>query len=311
MNFNLPSKERTHLRELAKKQAEIAALPVMTERKRMWYDLNDARPGARPPVIVETWTFDRDFMPEAIFQCQSETGRWIETRLLRNIRNHELINDDKVIPDTFDISWSVEIDEFGVKIESETIQDAQGIETGYRFLHPIRDLARDFPLLKPAVCKVDREQTLERKAFLEDLLGEFLPVVIRTGTYGATMLTHRVIELMGMEAFFMAMYDQPDHLHQLMSYLRDNALRMMHWAEGEGLLRVNNANQDSFGSSYNFTTRLPASGQPGEAARLSGYVGIDKQPGNCGGFSSKISRILLPLLQGSLRAHGAGLLWLL
>jgi len=268
MDFNLPSKERTYLRELAKKQAEIAALPVMTDRKRMWYDLNDARPGARPPVIVETWTFDRDFMPEAIFHCQSETGRRIETGLLRNIRNHELINDDKVIPDTFDISWFVEIDEFGVKIESETIQDAQGVETGYRFLHPIRELARDFPLLKPAVCTVDREQTLEWKAFLEDLLGEFLPVVIRTGTYGATMLTHRVIELMGMEAFFMAMYDQPDHLHQLMSYLRDNALRMMHWAEAEGLLRVNNANQDSFGSSYNFTTRLPASGQPSEAAHL-------------------------------------------
>jgi hypothetical protein len=39
--------------------------------------------------------------------------------------------------------------------------------------------------------------------------------------------------------------------------LRDNALSMMRWAETEGLLRLNNGNQDSFGSSYNFTTRLP------------------------------------------------------
>ena len=268
MEFYLPHNERIYLRELAKKQAEYAALPVMAERKQMWYDLNDARAGARPPVIVETWTFDRDFMPAEVFKCQSKIGKTIETKLLRNIRNHELIDDDKVMPDTFDISWFVDIDEFGVKIESETIQDAQGIETGYRFLHPIKNLERDLALLQPATCAVDRERTLAWKAFLEDLLGEFLPVVVRTGTYGGTMLTHRVIELMGMEAFFMAMYDSPAALHQLMAFLRDNALRVMRWAEAEGLLRVNNANQDSFGSSYNFTTRLPSIGYAGGPARL-------------------------------------------
>jgi hypothetical protein len=42
----------------------------------------------------------------------------------------------------------------------------------------------------------------------------------------------------------------------------------MRWAEGEGLLRVNNGNQDSFGSSYNFTTALPAPGWDGGPARL-------------------------------------------
>ena len=41
------------------------------------------------------------------------------------------------------------------------------------------------------------------KAFLEDLFGEALPVCIRTGTYGGTMLTHKVVELMGMEAYLL------------------------------------------------------------------------------------------------------------
>ena len=96
---------------------------------------------------------------------------------------------------------------------------------------------------------------------MTDLLGDILPVVIRTGTFGSTMLTNRVVELMGMETFFTAMYDQPDAVHHLMTYLRDNALRTMRWAEAEGLLRLNNGNQDSFGSSYNFTTRLPMNGE--------------------------------------------------
>jgi hypothetical protein len=100
------------------------------------------------------------------------------------------------------------------------------------------------------------------------LLGGVLPVALRTGIFGCTSLTCRVIELMGMQAFFLAMYDTPDEIHQLMAYLRDNALRVMRWAESEKLLRVNNANQDAFGSSYNFTRDLPAKGYEPPAARL-------------------------------------------
>lgn len=268
MDWHLDDSERIYLRELARRQAEYAHLPVMAQRRQMWYDLNDGRPNPRPPVIIETWTFDRDFMPDSLFRCQSPTGRRIERQLLRNVRNHELIDDDKVIPDTFDMGWLVDIDEFGVPIPTETIQDAQGIETGYRFLHPIQDITRDLDKLQPATCRVDREGTLAYQAFLQDLLGDLLPVCIRTGTFGSTMLTHRVIELMGMEAYFMAIYDYPDLVHRLMAFLRDNSLRIMHWAEAEGLLRLNNGNQDSFGSSYNFTTRLPAPGYAGGPARL-------------------------------------------
>jgi len=267
MEWHIPDDERAYLRDLARRQAEYAALPVMAQRKQQWYDLNDARPGVRPPVIVETWTFDRDFMPEGVFRCATETGRSIERQLLRNIRNHELIDDDKVMPDTFDIGWFMEFDEFGLRIETETIKDAEGVETGYRFLHPITDLARDLDLLKPAVCRVERDKTYAWKAWLEDLFGDSLPVRIRSYGSVSTMLTHRVVELMGMQAYFTAMCDQPDQVHRLMAFLRDNALRMMRWAEGEGLLQLNNGNQDSFGSSYNFTTRLPGPGYSGGAVR--------------------------------------------
>ena len=266
--WTLPDGDRAILRELAARQAEIAALPVMAARKQQWYDLNDGRAGARPPVIIETWTFDRDFMPDGIYHCTSDLGRSIERQLLRNVRNHELIDDDKVIPDTYDIGWAVDIDELGVVIEQETVKDADGIETGYRWKHPIKDLREDLHLLKPATCSVDRERTWAWQAFLQDLLGDLLPVEIRTGVFGCSMLTHRVVELMGMQAYFMAMVDAPDEVHRLMGYLRDNALRVMRWAEAEGLLRLNNGNQESFGSSYDFTTKLPAPGYDGGPARL-------------------------------------------
>lgn len=269
MEWQIPATERTYLRELAGRQAEYAALPVMARRKQMWYDLNDARPGARPPVIIETWTFDRDFMPQRVFRCTSEAGKSIERQLLRNVRNHELIDDDKVIPDTFDLSWFVDVNEFGFPIQHEHVKDSQGVETGYRYQHPITDLERDFPMLKPAVCTVDRPRTLAWKQFVEELLGDRLRVELRSDLPFNSMLTHRIIPLMGMEAFFYAMHDTPEAVHRLMAYLRDNALRMMKWFESEGLLRVNNGNQMSFGSSYNFTTGLASASNENAPAPLS------------------------------------------
>ncbi len=292
--WQVSAKDRTRLRELAARQAGYARLPVMAERRKMWYDLNDGTPNSRPPVIVETWTFDRDFMPGSVFECSSPAARGIEAQLLRNIRDHEIMNDDKVMPDTFDMGWFVEIDEFGVNIEVERLPDAQGVETGFRYLHPIKDLERDFGILRPANCSVDREKTLSWKAFLENLLGDLLPVRIRTGTYGGTMLTNRVIELMGMEAFFEAMVENPKAVHRLMSYLRDNALKVMRWAEAEKLLRLNNGNQQSFGSSYNFTRRLPAPGLKGEAARLCDMWGCTNSQESTGLSPAMYSKFLYP-----------------
>jgi hypothetical protein len=268
MEWSIPSSDRQRLRELARLQAEYAALPVMSERKRLWYALNDGAPDARPPVVIESGSFDHDFLPVQLLRCESDTARGIERQLLRAIRNHELIDDDKVVPDSFDLGWLVVIDELGVEIPRNTVADSRGVEVGYRCLHPITDLKRDLELLRPATCRVARELTLSLKEMLEELFDGILQVRMNTGTFGGTTLTERVIWLMGMEAFFLALHDSPDEVHALMAYLRDNALRVMRWAEREQLLRLNNGNQDSFGSSCNFTTRLPGPGYVDGPARL-------------------------------------------
>ncbi|MDD5350743.1 MAG: hypothetical protein PHQ12_11080 [Chthoniobacteraceae bacterium] len=272
MTYSLPPAERARLRELAQRQAEIAALPIMRQRKEMWTAMNDARPGARPPFVIETWTFDRDFMPAEIFQCQTDYGRRLENEFLRAIRHHEILNDDHVCPETLDMCWHVCVDEFGVEIKTESVRDAQGINTGYHFDCPIKDLNDGFDMVKPSAFEVDREGTAEEKRFLEETFGDILPVVIRSGTFGNNNLTQRLMRLMSMETFYMAMYDCPDKLHALMGLLRDNSLRMSRWAEAEGLLVANNGNQTTCGSCFNFTTLLP-SPEPGRV-KLSEMWGV-------------------------------------
>jgi len=267
-NWTLPETDRTHLRELAAKQAAYAALPIMAARKKQWTAHNDGVPGARPPVVIETWTFDRDFLPASLLRCSSELGREIEAELLKPIRNHELVDDDKVVPDTFDIRWRVEANPMSVAVSREEVKDVQGVATGYHFLHPITDLRRDLHIVKPVECRVDREKTLAWKAFLDELFGDRLPVRLCSGIVAWTGLTSMMIRLMGMEAFFMAMYDAPEQVHELMGRLRDNVLAIMRWAEAEKLLILNNDNQVSFGSSFNFTTKLPAADYRGGPVRM-------------------------------------------
>lgn len=277
MAWLIPDEERKYLRELAKKQAEYAALPVMQERRKMWLDLNDGR-GARPPVVIETWTFDRDFMPPDIVRCKSDQGRGIEWQLLRTIREHELINDDKVVPATYNTCWWMGVDETGVNVESEHVKDSQGYDMGYRFFHPIKNLKEDLGILKPPKCSVDRVGTLSYKAFLEDLIGDILPVRMQGWLPGCRNLTQVVIRLMGMEAFFLAMYDSPEEVHKLMATLRDNSLQVLRWAEAENLLVLNNEVPDNCASSSCLTRKLPGPGfDPKHVRPCDMWAGADSQ----------------------------------
>ncbi len=278
MSFELPKEERDYLRGLARRQAELAALPVMAARKKLWLETNDAVPGARPPLAIETWTFDRDFMPGSIYQCKTGLGQGLENGFLRHIRTHEVLNDDHVCPDTLDMGWHVWHNEFGIDIHTEHAKDSEGVVTAYHFEHPIKDLNDGFDMIKPATFGVDRDGTMAYKAFLEETFGDILPVVIRSGTYGPNCITQRLMRLMSMETFFMAMYDCPDKLHDLLSMLRDNSIRMSRWAEKEGLLVVNNGNQCTCGTCFNFTTLLPKGNtQPGHVKLSDMWSGMDSQ----------------------------------
>lgn len=272
----IPMNERIYLRELARKQAEYAALSVMEERKNMWYAVNDCSPGSsltpRPPVIIETWEFNPDFMPENVYRCESEDGRIVEYKLLTNIRNHELIDDDKVMPDFYGINWQIDISDYGLPTPIEGLDDVSGRNIAYVFSHPVKDLSCDIHQLRPISCNVDREATKAHIDFLEELFGDILEIRI-FGMPGGEMeerpggLTYPAFQLMGTEAYFIAMHETPDLVHQLMQFLTDSRLRFMHWAENEGLLRLDNGNEHT-GASYHFTHALPVDGYSGPEARL-------------------------------------------
>lgn len=252
--MQITEKERRYLRELAKKQKEYANLPEMERKKQRWFDLNMGKTVV-PPVVVETWTFDPDMMPESIYQCTTPRARQVEYSLLKNIREYELIHDDKVVPDYYPVGFQVLVDEFGVPVEEHHASGEDQRRIGYEYKSPIQDLEEDFHLLKPSTVEIRRKETEQEKEFMQELLGDILPVEIETGLPNIAM-PFQMSKLLGLQGMMVALYDCPEAVHRLMEYLTENQIRVMKTFEDAGILTMNNRNHGLGVSSYSFTDEL-------------------------------------------------------
>ena len=254
----ISQKDRSILRNLAQRQAELAKCEQNQARKARWLRHNDAPgngQGGMPLIVVEYDTFYEDIRLPLI--CESELARAMEEQLRTQTMLPDLIGDDRVIPDFYSVFLDVKIDEFCLPLEKHHAKSGKSV--AYQYVHPIVDLQRDFEKLKPSAYSCDVEKARAYACAVADVIGDILPVRLRNNSllwhFG---LTQKVVALMGMEAYFFAMYDQPEALHDLMAFLRDDVLRFVQWQESNGLLTPNWGNEHGGSNSFGFTQQLPS-----------------------------------------------------
>ena len=258
-----PSSDDRVLYPLDCRWMELAALPVMADRKRLWTALKDLRP-ERPMVLFEVWTLGSDFVSEDELRCQDPFLRDVELNMRRAIRQVEELGDDFVIEPHYRVYWDITCQQpdFGVGLTETHADDEHGGQVAYAYNHPIRT-PQDTDRLLPRTWTVDRDHTYARKARLEEAFGGVLPVDLH-GTGGLHAgLTGDLFRLIGNDNLLMWPYDAPDALHKVMAYLRDDRLAFFRWLEAENLLGLNNDVELVGSGSPGYTTALP---QPGSSA---------------------------------------------
>ncbi len=254
MNLTITQKEREYLRELAKKQAEIAALPIMKQRTEEWYAHN-ALKGKRPMIVIETNTFWQDMKPES--KCESPFAKWLEDKMLRNIVQHEQIDDDIVCPDYIDIPMSLYSYDFGIDIERHNSADTEGRQIGYELENPITCIEDDFHILKPFEFFYHPEDAKSKADAARDILGDILDVrIVNEANRWYLCHTSKAVTLMGLENWMISIMDEPEEHHRLMRYLADNTMAFFKWQEDNGLLTMNNGNDYVGAGSYGFSHDL-------------------------------------------------------
>lgn len=231
------------LRELAEEYMQIATGADMQRRVELWQAHNDLEV-SRPLILVESKTagLQREiFGVHREFRCEEKWAQSIEGFLEWKIWHHKNVCDDEILHPFFGINWFISDTGYGVEVKTEHHADAAGGELGFHWEPPIKDIVEDFHKLKKRELSVDRNKSLAWKNLLEECFADIMPVKFRSG-YGCWSLglTRPVIDLIGLESLMLYMYDQPEALHRLMAYMRDDHLGQIDFMENEGLLSLNN-----------------------------------------------------------------------
>ena len=265
----LPAADRQRLRDLAKRKVEIANDPVNLDRKSEWYRHRRREPG-RPLILIEAGEIAGLVGAMEGGTCTSEPAKWIEAGMLLEEYMWSVVKDDHVVLPVLRAGWQAWASDYGVEVPRTTGESSQYGRGSAKWDSPIKDLTADFHKLKPRTFHVNREGTLKHKEYLDDVFGDILTIELGCGGFWWSLgMTWTLIELIGLENMMLAMVDQPEGLHRMMAFLRDDNLAFIHWVEKEGLLSLNNTDHYTGSGSLGFTHELPAPGYvPGQPARL-------------------------------------------
>lgn len=203
--------DRQILRELAAKQLEYA---YSAENERILKKWDALAKGKRedPTVRLLFYNFTKEVVTSRL-RCEGDSARKMEHVLLSTLVGRELFGDDTPISPTYDIGWKTWVSPFGIH---PNLTYAQGdLNMGFHINPVIQDLEADLDKLRSGGFGVDREGTLAWKQLVEETIGDILPVRMTMSSLPGSM-TYPLVLLMGMENYYLAMYDTPDELHEAM-----------------------------------------------------------------------------------------------
>ena len=248
--------EREYLRDLAKRQLELSQMPIMRERESLWYDHNEAK-GSRPMISVEEGHYWREMSPE--MKCTDPLAREVEYQLLNQVHRVELIGDDRVTPDYYELRYDVcdNICGLGQKSVGADVKASDGT-AGYHIIPQIEVIEDDFYKLRPTEFRYLKDEVEGKKAKIEGLIGDILPVrlVNATNNWGPSPLRW-IIGFMGMEKAYVSMATEPEWFHRLMEYLTEDMIRLYRYEEENGHMYLNNGNTLIGSGNWCFSRELP------------------------------------------------------
>jgi len=270
----MPQTDRDVIRALAARVMDLAQQPVMSERARLWTALHDLR-GERPMVLFETWSLEA-FVTDDELCCQDPLWRGVEHQLRWTIRHAEEVGDDLVIEPCWRLGWHITASGYGIDIQSVGAADSEGGKHAYAFNHPVHTPA-DLDALSPRTWQVDRTASQQYAERLSDCFGDLLPVLLHGSCTFLPGLSAEVFRLIGNDNLLTWLYDEPQALHRLMAFLRDDRLAMYAWLEREGLLGLNNNSIIAGSGNPGYTTALPQTGYAGTARLRDLWVWMESQ----------------------------------
>ncbi len=230
--------DREILRELARRYAAIAALPIQAEKRQLWTDHFSLKP-TRIPILATYGMWNvwcREVFGDARMECEDPFYRSFERDLKMRIFQHEVVGDDSIQEPWITLGASVK-GGWGNLWGIEETMHGSGVEGGAAaFDAPLKSWD-DTVKLRMTHHEIDNAATARNLERLSEAIGDILSIAVqRTPAYIGFMadISTSIAKLRGLEQLMIDMYEAPDELHRLLAFMRDGILRNNEEAEEAG-----------------------------------------------------------------------------
>ena len=269
--MGLSAGDKQVVQDLAKRVNEIAALPVMEEKKRLWYRLNSCQ-RVRPLIHCQAIAPDiwEELIPPETLQCTDLLARKEELRLRAIIYAWETFPDDRVVdPNAYSyivVCGDSFVTDYGVKADYARPAEKYGA-VGFR---PVIKTEADIEMIEaePKVW-VDWDKTDRDHDALCDLYGDATTVKKICPEYGLGVgYIDSFIRWRGIEQMFIDLLDRPKWIHEVLERMLAASVSSMRQCEELGILTLNNTYCMLGTGGYGWTDDLPAPDFDGERVRV-------------------------------------------
>ena len=245
------AKDRQVLRRLASQVAELAARPIEQEKRGLWYQLNALEP-TRPVIFCDPENGWNEIITIDQFECEGELAlRW-EMNLRKEIFWGTEMCDDRVIEPYFIVSHVYDESDWGM--HERKIGGTDG--GSYVWESPLKTYD-DLDKLHYPLITVNYEATERVVELATEVLGDILPVRLRTAWWWTLGMTWTLVNIRGLQQIMLDMFDHPDELHRLLAFLRDGHLTKLDFLEENNLLSLNNDGTYVGSGGFGWTNELP------------------------------------------------------
>ncbi len=257
-NYLVSTRDRSILRDLARRVADIAADPVMDERRQLWAEHNSLK-NTRPMMLIFPEGAWVELIPEDKLSCEGDHARTLETGLRQTIYKYDHFKDDTVVEiDWYGPTWwdppFIEDTGWGLEIERHAEPESRG-SFGFK---PVLQDQTDIKKLRQPEVIYDEKGHLEYIERLGDLFGDLL-YVKKTGVKHISFHMMKICTgWIGLEEIMYAMLDRPEFVHEVMAFLEQGNQNYLDQLCDMNLLSVNNDNTYQSTGGNGYTDELPA-----------------------------------------------------
>ena len=229
--------DRETLRALAGEIAGIAALDVQEETRRLYRGVNDLKM-IRPVVLLDELPWNQlNGDGELTLSCEDPFLRDVERNMRRTLYKWKHCRGDMLVEPFYVLDRVIEIGDMGIETKETTLaSDGDNNIISHHYEDQLSTFESLERLHVPEI-RVDDALTEARRALLDDIFGDLLPIRLRgISSAGFYKPWDDLARWRGVQSIYMDLVDEPELMHATVRKLLDIHKALLQKEEDMGLL---------------------------------------------------------------------------